>query len=113
MTMPDPVGDTIRWYDRRAAQFTAQTAELDMSALYERFLKHIQPGGRILDAGCGTGRDAAAFAQRGFAVTAIDGSSEMARIAKQTTGRGVVVKEMRFEDVEWRDDFDGIWACAS
>src|SRR4051812_18011344 len=113
MPMCDPVNLTIDRYDRRAALFAAQTAELDMRALYERFLKHVQPGGRILDAGCGIGRDAVAFAQRRFSVTAIDASAAMVRTAMASAGPQVTVKQMRFEDIDWHDEFDGIWACAS
>src|SRR3712207_7267921 len=44
---------------------------------HDRFLRRVRPGGRILDAGCGTGRDALAFVQRGFEVVAFDASAEM------------------------------------
>jgi hypothetical protein len=57
-TMTDPVADTLAYYDRRAADFAEQTADLDLEPLYARFLRHVRPGGRILDAGCGPGRDA-------------------------------------------------------
>jgi len=111
--MTDEVFDTLTWYNQRAAQFAAQTADLDMGALHERFLRHVRPGGRILDAGCGTGRDAVAFARSGFLVTAFDASAEMVRVATERSGPRVTVKHMRFEEVDWRGEFDGIWACAS
>ena len=59
--MTDPVVDTIGYYDRNATEFAAQTANLDLDPLYQRFLCHVRPGGRILDAGCGVGRDTLAF----------------------------------------------------
>jgi 2-polyprenyl-3-methyl-5-hydroxy-6-metoxy-1,4-benzoquinol methylase len=59
--MADQSADTITYYDRHASSFAAQTADLDMSRLYGRFLRHMQAGGRILDAGCGVGRDALAL----------------------------------------------------
>jgi SAM-dependent methyltransferase len=105
--------DSIAFYDRNAARFAADTGELDMSALHERFLRRLPPEGRILDAGCGVGRDALAFAGRGFAVVAFDASAEMVRLARERLGSPTEVRRMRFDEVAWRDEFDGIWACAS
>jgi SAM-dependent methyltransferase len=50
----------------------------------------LQPGGSILDVGCGTGRHAIEFARRGYAVTGLDLSSEMlARAADAARASGV------------------------
>lgn len=110
MTSPD---DTVAYYDRNAERFAADTGRLDMSALHERFLRHMPAGGRILDAGCGVGRDALAFAERGYSVVAFDASAEMVRLARERTAGRAEILQMRFEDVAWRKEFDGIWACAS
>jgi hypothetical protein len=53
--MADPVADTLAYCDRKAADFAAQKAGLDLGPLYNRFLRHVRPGGHILDAGCGLG----------------------------------------------------------
>ncbi|MFC0386883.1 class I SAM-dependent methyltransferase [Muricoccus vinaceus] len=111
--MTDPAEDTVTFYDRNAATFAAQTAHLDMSLFYERFLRHVPVGGRILDAGCGVGRDALAFAGRGYSVVAFDASAEMVRLARERVAGRLEVLQMRFEDVTWHKEFDGIWACAS
>lgn len=111
--MTDAVAETVAYYDRNAAGFAAQTAALDMSQLHERFLRHVPAGGRILDAGCGTGRDAQAFAARGFAVVGFDASAEMVRIARERAAGAAEIRHMSFADVAWQDAFDGIWACAS
>lgn len=105
--------ETISFYDRNAAAFDAQTADLDMSALYKRFLRHVPPGGRILDAGCGVGRDARAFAERGFTVVGFDASTEIVRLASERVSGRAEIYQMRFEDVTWQAEFDGVWACAS
>jgi SAM-dependent methyltransferase len=111
--MTNPVVDTIGYYDRHAAEFAAQTADLDLDPLYQRFLGHVRPGGRILDAGCGVGRDALAFAERGYKVVAFDASEAMVRLARERVGNRAVVHLMRFEDIQWQNEFDGIWTCAS
>lgn len=46
------------------------------SALAKEVVGLIPEGGRVLDLGCGEGRDSVYFASRGFEVTALDQSSE-------------------------------------
>jgi hypothetical protein len=72
--MTDPVAETTGYYNRHAAGFAAQTANIDMESIYRRFHPHVRTGERTLDAGCGVGRDAVAFADRGYDVVAIDAS---------------------------------------
>jgi SAM-dependent methyltransferase len=111
--MSDSEIDTIGYYNRHADAFAAQTADLDLEPLYQRFLRYVRPGGRILDAGCGPGRDALVFAERGYEVVAFDASEAMVQLARRRVGDRVEVRWMRFEDLEWQNEFDGIWACAS
>ncbi|MBV9045806.1 MAG: class I SAM-dependent methyltransferase [Alphaproteobacteria bacterium] len=103
--------DSIAYYDRNGAAFFAGSVNADMATDRARFLKHVPSGGAILEAGCGSGRDALAFKQAGYAVTAIDGSAEMVRRASEHTG--LTVQHKRFDQVDWRNAFDGIWSCAS
>jgi SAM-dependent methyltransferase len=102
---------TIRHYDENARAFFDSTRDVDMTPLYERFLPWVPAGGAILDAGCGSGRDTLAFRERGYRVTAFDASPELARLAERHTGQAVHV--LRFEELEWQEAFNGIWACAS
>ncbi len=102
---------SVSYYDRNASNFFADTAHADLSATYARFLAHVPSGGAILEAGCGAGRDALAFKRAGYAVTAFDGSAKMAELARAHCGLAVLHK--RFDEVDWTETFDGIWACAS
>ena len=111
--MSEATEDTIAYYDRNAADFAGQTADLNLGSLYDRFLAHVGAGGRILDAGCGAGRDTLAFAQRGYEVVAFDASPEMVRLARARVGNRVMGNHMRFESVTSLAEFDGIWTCAS
>ncbi|MBO1077250.1 class I SAM-dependent methyltransferase [Roseomonas marmotae] len=111
--MPDPVTATLAYYDQHAAAFAAQNAALDLTPLYERFLRHLPPGGRILDAGCGTGRDCLAFAERGYAVVGFDASAAMVQLSRARVGRRATLHHMPFEAVAWQAAFDGLWCCAS
>lgn len=103
--------DTTAYYTDNAEAFVADTLTVDMAPLYARFLPRIPAGGHILDAGCGSGRDARAFLDRGYAVTAFDASAALAALAASHLGQPVQV--LRFQDVQWTRTFDGIWACAS
>jgi SAM-dependent methyltransferase len=99
------------YYDIRAQEFYDNSVGANVSELYKPFLELLPIGGRILDAGCGSGRDTKAFLENGYKVDAMDASAEMVRMA--TSYAGVTVKHKRFEEVTERDVYDGIWACAS
>jgi len=78
-TPSDYQKSTIAYYDQNASEFCANTTALDMSALYEPFLRAVPAGGRILDAGCGSGRGSLAFLKLGYTVVSVDASLEMVR----------------------------------
>lgn len=103
--------ESIKYYEENAKVFAEQTQLLNMSELYDRFLIHVKPGGYILDAGCGVGRDTKAFMDKGYLVSAFDGSKAMCTSASVYTGIGVECAT--FLEFEVADKFDAIWACAS
>jgi len=101
----------LDYYEANAEGYSAATLNVDMSAVRNRFLKHIPRGGRILDAGCGSGRDAVEFVKDGYSVKLFDGSAKMAERASIYSG--VVCEVLRFQDVAFEQEFDGIWSCAA
>lgn len=102
---------TILYYDTHAQDFVAQTGAIDLSTLYPPFFDLLTPGGLVLDAGCGSGRDTQAFLQLGCRVIAMDASAEMVRAAQQRTG--LPVRQQTFAEIDEVEVFDGIWANAS
>ena len=101
----------IEYYNINAESFIAGTQHADMSLWRDKFEAYIADGGRVLDAGCGSGRDSKAFKQHGFSVVAFDASKEMCRAASEHIGQEVW--QMRFDEMSFEEEFDGIWACAS
>lgn len=108
------LSETLAWYEQNAQVFESRTATVDMTKIYDLFLPNIVQGGHILDAGCGVGRDALAFAERGYQVTAIDGSLEMVKLTRHRTAHySVPIYQMLFSEITWKRHFDGFWCCAS
>ena len=102
---------TIDYYNKHAEEFTASTFEVDMESLYQPFLAELPEGTRILDVGCGSGRDTLAFKNKGYQVDAIDYSEELVKKATRLTG--IPIKLKSFYEVDDYEAYDGIWACAS
>ncbi|MEZ9132892.1 class I SAM-dependent methyltransferase [Vibrio breoganii] len=106
------MNSTTQYYNHNAQQFFDSTIDVEMQSLYEKFLPLIPTGGRILDAGCGSGRDSKAFLDKGFQVDAFDASAELTKLATELTG--LEVTQTTF--LEFQSEpatYDGIWACAS
>jgi SAM-dependent methyltransferase len=102
---------TVGYYDENARAFDARTAARDMTSEYDEYLRRIPKSGRILDVGCGPGRDALAFKTMGYSVTAIDASAVMVALASERLGYPAL--QIPFDEISYADEFDGIWACAS
>lgn len=99
------------YYEKFAADFFHSTVGVDMTSIRQRFIAQLKPGAHILDAGCGSGRDAKVFADAGFRVNAFDASAELVKLASDYCG--FEVSRRCFEDMDEIAQFDGIWCCAS
>ena len=102
---------TLRYYNQNAGSFVSGTVHADLTDTLNRFLSRLEPGAAILDFGCGSGRDTKYFLEHGYQVEAIDGSEELCKIASAYTG--IPVRQMYFQDLDVREQYDGIWACSS
>lgn len=101
---------TIDYYNKNADSFIQGTVSVDFKETQDKFLK-LLTGKKVLDFGCGSGRDTKYFLESGFDVTATDGSEELSKSASTYTG--IQVKHMLFQDLNEADCYDGIWACSS
>lgn len=102
---------TIDYYNLYADEFTQATLHVDMETLYQPFLAELPAFARILDLGCGSGRDTLAFKNKGYQVDAIDYSEVLVEKATQLTG--IAVQKQSFYDIDIQDIYDGVWVCAS
>lgn len=103
--------NSITYYDKNSKSFYDRTINADVQDLYEAFLKHLPQSGRILDAGCGVGRDSKFFISKGYEILPFDGSIEMVKTASHVLGKDA--QHMLFQDLHFSDEFDAVWANAS
>ena len=103
--------NTLDYYNKNSEEYFNSTLNVDMINTYKEFLKLVPEGGKILDLGCGSGRDSMNFMKLGYEVTAVDGSKELAKKASALLGKEVIAST--FEELELKEKFHGIWACAS
>ena len=104
------VNKTLIYYNQNADSFIEGTVSVNFKEVQDKFLQMLS-GKKILDFGCGSGRDTMYFLKSGFDVTATDGSEELCKYASEYTG--IHVKQMLFQDLDEVDYYDGIWACSS
>lgn len=103
--------NTLDYYNKNSEEYFNSTLNVDMTNTYKPFLKLVPKDGKILDLGCGSGRDSMNFMKLGYEVTAVDGAKELAKKASALLGKEVIVST--FEELELKEKFHGIWACAS
>jgi SAM-dependent methyltransferase len=105
---------TLAHYNERAAEFWASTRDHDVKQNIDALLRHIRgaPPFRILDFGCGPGRDLAAFRALGHEAIGLEGSAPFAAMAREHSG--CEVWEQDFLALKLLSGhFDGIFANAS
>lgn len=103
------------WYDKHCEEYFKTTVGLSMESFLESWAEKLPKGGRVLDLGTGSGRDAKWMVERGFKTTAIDSSLNMCKEASNYAGIAVRHLDVLSKDFTafYRDFFDGVWACAS
>jgi SAM-dependent methyltransferase len=101
---------TLQFYSEFAPTYVASGAD-GMSPHLPGFLESLSPGSRILELGCGGGRDARAMIAAGHHVDPTDGVPEIAGKAEELLR--IPVRVMRFEELDASAVYDAVWANAS
>ena len=102
---------TLNYYNTNAHSFVSSTLSVDFTQTQDKFLNLLPQTASILDFGCGSGRDTKYFLDAGMQIDATDGSEELCRLASEYTG--IPVRQMLFEELDAKAQYDGIWACSS
>jgi SAM-dependent methyltransferase len=107
-------GRTLAHYDERARDFWEGTRDHDVRQNVEALLQHIEsaPPFELLDFGCGPGRDLKTFTALGHRATGLEGSSQLAALARAPSG--CTVLEQNFLELDLPNGhFDGVFANAA
>ncbi|KWV93254.1 bifunctional 2-polyprenyl-6-hydroxyphenol methylase/3-demethylubiquinol 3-O-methyltransferase UbiG [Erythrobacter sp. YT30] len=105
--MIDPA--TYDFYQSQAPHFSLSSA-INHSRHLDGFLDRLNEGARVLELGCGAGRDAARIVERGFDLDATDGIPAM--VAKAQERHDIKVRLMRFDELDADAQYDAVWAHA-
>jgi len=105
---------TLEHYDSRADGFWQGTRDHDVSQNIAALLKHIEgaPPFKVLDFGCGPGRDLKAFSALGHVAVGLEGSARFAAMARAYSGCEVLEQDFLALDLP-AARFDGVYANAS
>jgi SAM-dependent methyltransferase len=105
---------TLAHYNERAEAYWDGTRDHDVSQNIAALLQHVEaaPPLELLDFGCGPGRDLRTFKSLGHHATGLEGSAQLAALARAHSGCEVL--EQNFLDLRLPSSrFDGVFANAS
>jgi SAM-dependent methyltransferase len=104
---------TLAHYDQRAQAFWEGTRGHDVRQNIDALLQAIEaaPPFELLDLGCGPGRDLAAFTALGHRATGVEGSPQLAAMARAHSGCTVLEQDLFGLDLP-AAHFDGVFANA-
>ncbi len=104
------VDNVIAAYDRSAEEYAKNQRLKVPKQEIEQFLNLLKPDAKILDAGCGSGRDSRIMKDRGFNVTGSDLSKGLLAIAKkENPDIPLLFADIRKVPAK-NGSFDGIWS---
>lgn len=104
---------TLAHYDQNAKAYWDGTRDHDVRQNIDALLQYIDapPPFALLDFGCGPGRDLKTFKALGHRVTGLEGSGQLAALARKNSGCDVL--EQNFLELELpQSHFDGVFANA-
>ena len=86
------------YYRRHYRSYHAETADIDPEPFLDPFARRLRPGDRVLDVGCGSGRDLLWLRRKGIAVTGFERSAGLAALARAQAGCAVIEDDFTVYD---------------
>jgi SAM-dependent methyltransferase len=111
--MDNPSSETNASYDQVAAEFATRWGELRLERALDAFARRVGGARRVLDLGCGPGRDLEFLAQLGCRVAGLDLSAGMLAEARCRMPDTPLVRADLVRPPFAAACFNGVWACAS
>lgn len=113
MNSDEAVAKTVKTYEALAKHYHKIHFDINENKdMVDFFIQNLK-GKKVLDVGCGPGRDAKYFSEKGLDVTGIDLTPDFIKMACLNAPNAKFVKmDMRHLDFP-NNTFDGIWVCAS
>jgi SAM-dependent methyltransferase len=109
----DVTTEVAAGYDQIATDYAARWGELRLARALEALGSRVTGRRRVLDLGCGPGRDIGFLTQMGCQVFGLDLSHGMLSEARRLLpGAALVRADLRMPPLA-SNSLDGIWACAS
>lgn len=104
---------TLSHYDEHAQAYWEGTRDHDVSQNVDALLQSIEvpPPFELLDLGCGPGRDLKTFTALGHRATGLEGSAQLAALARENSGREVLEQNLLTLKLP-SSHFDGVFANA-
>ena len=106
---------TINYYEENANSLISRYESADVSEVQQLLLQTFGKNSKLLEIGCGSGRDASFMTKYNFDVTAIDGSKNMIEEAKKIhleLSKKLFHKTLP-NDLEFDKKFEGIYSIAT
>ena len=101
---------TVQTYDATAGNWSKSRMQDEWEPVRRKFKKFL-PAGKILEIGCGGGRDAAALTRAGYDYLGTDASAGMIQVATHEVPHAAFRQLSLYNLAELPEKFDGFWAC--
>jgi SAM-dependent methyltransferase len=109
--MKNNTNRTIDTYNAIALDYERNGINLSAAEELNKFTPLLKPKARILDAGCGFGRELLYFTEHGFDTYGIDASKKLLELAKKRAPKAnIQLVDLRNKLPFENDFFDGVWA---
>ncbi len=108
--------DTLKHYESQAKSLSAKYEQANVNNIHTLLLKTFPKHSKLLELGCGSGRDASFMFKNSYTITAIDASRQMINEAKLLHSElsNCLHVSLLPDDLNYKENsFDGIYSIAT